>query len=163
NRVLKLRTPFGGGKSHTLATLLHAARNRQALNLIPEAANLPDPGMVDVAVFDGEKFSAQGKALTGGRGTRTMWGWVPSPLGKHAFAAIEKLAQDRVAPSGDDIQKMLAGGPKLLLLDEVLKYMERTAAVAVLESTLSRQARDFLQNLPVEVANSQNAVLIYSL
>ena len=28
NRVLKLRTPFGGGKSHTLATLLHAARSR---------------------------------------------------------------------------------------------------------------------------------------
>jgi len=26
NRVLKLRTPFGGGKSHTLAMLLHAAR-----------------------------------------------------------------------------------------------------------------------------------------
>src|SRR5437867_370600 len=25
NRVLKLRTPFGGGKSHTLAALLHAS------------------------------------------------------------------------------------------------------------------------------------------
>ncbi len=163
NRVLKLRTPFGGGKSHTLATLLHAARNRKALDLIPEAANLPDPGAVDVAVFDGEKFSAQGKELTGGRVIRTMWGWIAWQLGKEAFAAIEKLDQDRVAPSGDDIQKMLAGGPKLLLLDEVLKYMERTAAVAVHESTLSRQARDFLQNLTVEVANSRNAVMIYSL
>jgi hypothetical protein len=163
NRVLKLRTPFGGGKSHTLAALLHAARNRQALSLIPEAADLPDPGAVDVAVFDGEKFSAQGKELADGRVIRTMWGWLAWQLGKDAFAAIEKLDQDRVAPSGDDIQKMLAGGPKLLLLDEVLKYMERTAAVAVHESTLSRQARDFLQNLTVEVANSQNAVMIYSL
>ena len=27
NRVLKLRTPFGGGKSHTLAALLHTAPN----------------------------------------------------------------------------------------------------------------------------------------
>ena len=27
NRVPKLRTPSGGGKSHTLATLLHAARS----------------------------------------------------------------------------------------------------------------------------------------
>ncbi len=33
NRVLKLRTPFGGGKSHTLAALLHAARKRDALDL----------------------------------------------------------------------------------------------------------------------------------
>src|SRR5205814_3972808 len=28
NRVLKLVTAFGGGKSHTLAALFHAARNR---------------------------------------------------------------------------------------------------------------------------------------
>src|SRR5216683_2477568 len=28
NRVLKLLTPFGGGKSHTLASLFHAARKR---------------------------------------------------------------------------------------------------------------------------------------
>ncbi len=29
NRVLKLISPFGGGKSHTLAALYHAGRNRQ--------------------------------------------------------------------------------------------------------------------------------------
>ena len=31
NRVLKLRTPFGGGKLHALAALLHAARSRDSL------------------------------------------------------------------------------------------------------------------------------------
>ena len=36
NRVIKLVTPFGGGKSHTLAALLHAARSRKALDVIPE-------------------------------------------------------------------------------------------------------------------------------
>ena len=51
----------------------------------------------------------------------------------------------------------------LLLLDEVLKYMERAAAVAVQESTLQRQAKDFLQNLTVEVAGSKTAVMVYSL
>src|SRR5262245_2731869 len=59
NRVLKLRTPFGGGKSHTLATLLHSARNRKALNSLPEAKAFADPGKVCVAVFDGEKFDAR--------------------------------------------------------------------------------------------------------
>ncbi|MFL6208742.1 MAG: ATP-binding protein [Pyrinomonadaceae bacterium] len=163
NRVLKLRTPFGGGKSHTLAALLHAVRERKALNVIPEAAGLADPGQVTPAVFDGEKFSAQGKELPGGRYVHTMWGLLAAQLGDEAYAAIESLDRDRVAPSGDDIQKMLAGGPKLILLDEVLKYMERTAAVAVHDSTLSRQAKDFFQNLTVEVANSKNAVMIYSL
>lgn len=163
NRVLKLRTPFGGGKSHTLAALLHAVRDRKALNVIPEAEVLADPGKVIPAVFDGEKFSAQGKELPDGRYVHTMWGWLAAQLGDEAYAAIEKLDRDRVSPSGDDIQKMLAGGPKLILLDEVLKYMERTAAVAVQDSTLSRQAKDFFQNLTVEIASSKNAVMIYSL
>jgi Protein of unknown function (DUF499) len=163
NRVLKLRTPFGGGKSHTLAALLHAVRNRKALDVIPESKGLADPGSVDVAVFDGEKFSVQGKDLPDGRHIHTMWGWIAAQLGDGPYAAIEKLDRDRVSPSGDDIQKMLAGGPKLLLLDEVLKYMERAAAVAVLDSTLARQAKDFFQNLTVEVANSPNAVMVYTL
>jgi hypothetical protein len=38
DRVVKLRTPFGGGKSHTLAALLHAARDRAALSALPEEA-----------------------------------------------------------------------------------------------------------------------------
>src|SRR6058998_2939645 len=41
NRVLKLITPFGGGKSHTLASLYHAARNRNAFDAIPEGKPLP--------------------------------------------------------------------------------------------------------------------------
>src|SRR6266498_3878412 len=41
NRVLKLITPFGGGKSHTLASLFHAARTRSAMDVIPEGKPLP--------------------------------------------------------------------------------------------------------------------------
>lgn len=163
NRVLKLRTPFGGGKSHTLAALLHAVRHRKALNVIPESKGFADPGSAHVAVFDGEKFSVQGKDLPDGRRVHTMWGWMAAQLGNSAYDAIERLDKDRVSPSGDDIQNMLAGGPKLLLLDEVLKYMERAAAVAILDSTLARQAKDFFQNLTVEVANSPNAVMVYTL
>ncbi len=64
NRVLKLRTPFGGGKSHTLAALFHAARNPEVLKVLPEGKSLLDrleacPTDVAVAVFDGEKFDAR--------------------------------------------------------------------------------------------------------
>ncbi len=164
NRVLKLRTPFGGGKSHTLAALLHAARDRAALNVLPEAAGLPDPGKVDVAVFDGEKFDARdGKTLPDGRRIQTMWGWIAWQLGADKFKLVENHDKDRVSPGGDVIRQMLAGSPKLILLDEVLKYMERASAVAVLDSTLQRQAKDFFQNLTVEVAGSKNAAMVYSL
>lgn len=166
NRVLKLRTPFGGGKSHTLAALLHAARSRKSLNQIAECRSYPDPGRVDVAVFDGEKFTATGgKEVEGGRSVNTMWGWLAWQIGEKAYKIVEKHDQDRVAPAGDEIRAVLAanGRPVLVLLDEVLKYMERGAAVAVLDSTLRRQAMDFFHNLTVEIANSPNAALVFSL
>ncbi|MEW6106108.1 MAG: DUF499 domain-containing protein, partial [Bacillota bacterium] len=169
NRVLKLRTPFGGGKSHTLAALLHAARKREALDGVPEAKGFARPQNVAVAVFDGEKFDARhGKELEGGRTIRTMWGWIAWQIDpERAFPIVADHDQDRVAPGGDVIRKLLTDGasgrPVLILLDEVLKYMERAAAVAVLDSTLQRQAKDFFQNLTVEVAGSTNAALVYSL
>lgn len=166
NRVLKLRTPFGGGKSHTLAALLHASRSRKSLNAIEECKNYADPGEVDVAVFDGEKFTATGgKEVEGGIRINTMWGWLAWQLGKNAFDVIKKNDEDRVAPSGDEIKAMLnaEGRPALVLLDELLKYMERASAVSVLDSTLRRQAMDFFQNLTVEVAGSERAVLVFSL
>ncbi len=169
NRVLKLRTPFGGGKSHTLASLLHAAKKREALDSIPEAKGFARPGNVAVAVFDGEKFDARnGKTLGDGRTIQTMWGWIAWQIDpEKAFPIVADHDKDRVAPGGDVIRDLLtkgAGGrPVLILLDEVLKYMERAAAVSVLDSTLQRQAKDFFQNLTVEVAGSEKAALVYSL
>lgn len=169
NRVLKLRTPFGGGKSHTLASLLHAARKREALDGVSEAKGFARPKNVAVAVFDGEKFDARnGKEVEDGRTIRTMWGWIAWQIDpERAFPLVADHDADRVAPGGDVIRDVLtkgAGGrPVLILLDEVLKYMERAAAVGVLDSTLQRQAKDFFQTLTVEVAGSTNAALVYSL
>lgn len=166
NRVLKLRSPFGGGKSHVLAALLHAARSRKSLDNIPQCRGLADPGPVAVAVFDGEKFTATGdKDVGGGQKVHTMWGWLAWQLGPSAYKVVAKHDADRVSPAGDEIKAMFgaAGKPVLLLLDEVLKYMERAAAVAVKDSTLQRQAMDFIQNLTVEVASSPRAAMVYSL
>lgn len=169
NRVLKLRVPFGGGKSHTLASLFHAARRREALDGIPEAKEFARPGNVAVAVFDGEKFDARnGKTLEEGRTIQTMWGWIAWQIDpEKAFPLVADHDKDRVAPGGDVIRELLtkgaSGRPVLILLDEVLKYMERSAAVSVLDSTLQRQAKDFFQNLTVEVAGSEKAALVYSL
>lgn len=169
NRVLKLRTPFGGGKSHTLAALLHAARHRKALDVIPEGRGFARPEDVTVAVFDGEKFDARnGRTLDNGRTIKTMWGWIAWQIDpEKAFPIVAEHDEDRVAPGGDVIRELLTKGtrgrPVLILLDEVLKYMERSSAVSVLDSTLQRQTKDFFQNLTVEVAGSTNAVLVYSL
>ena len=122
-----------------------------------------------LAVFDGEKFDArEGKPIGKKRTAQTMWGWLAWQIDpERAFPIVEGHDRDRVAPGGDVIEKLLTEGangrPVLILLDEVLKYMERAAAVSVHDSTLQRQAKDFFQSLTVEVANSKNAVLVYSL
>ena len=113
NRVLKLRTPFGGGKSHTLASLLHAARKREALDCcIPEGKGFARPKNVAVAVFDGEKFDARnGKEFEGGRTIRTMWGWLAWQIDpEKAFPIVAEHDQDRVAPGGDVIRDVLTKG-----------------------------------------------------
>jgi len=160
DRVLQLRSPFGGGKSHTLAALYHAAQDRSALNALPEGLGLPDPGAVRVAVFDGEKFDVRGREVSGQR-VQTMWGALAAQLGCYDLLAYHD--QGRVPPGGDVIAEVLGQAPTLLLLDEVLNYLERVLAEPVGESTLGRLTQDFLQSLSVEVARTSRAVLVYSL
>jgi predicted AAA+ superfamily ATPase len=114
NRVLKLVTAFGGGKSHTLAALLHAAHSRKALDLVPDGAALPRPGNVRVAVFDGQSFDATtGKAVPGEAfRARTMWGWIAWALGGVAgYELIRAQDEARVTPGADEILPLFKNGP----------------------------------------------------
>ena len=171
NRVLKLMTPFGGGKSHTLAALYHAARNRKALDAIPEGAGLPRPGTVRTAVFDGQFFDAtNGKAMIGGTGgppvprARTMWGWIAWSLGgKKGYEMLRAQDEARVAPGGDDILALLAEGPNLILLDETLQYLISAGGIKVEQTTLRDETLTFLQRLTVAVGNTANTALVFSL
>ncbi len=166
NRVLKLVTPFGGGKSHTLAALWHAARNRGALDVIPEAHGLPKLGKVRTAVFDGQFFdAANGKAIPGKDfRARTMWGWIAWSLGKEeGYRKLQAQDEARVAPGGDEILGLLAEGPNLILLDEVLNYIISAGGVKVHETTLRAETELFLERLTTAVGNAENTALVFSL
>ncbi len=166
NRVLKLVTAFGGGKSHTLAFLLHAARTRAALNSIPEGMNLPDPGSVRVAVFDGQFFdAANGKQVPGQAfRARTMWGWIAWALGGQAgYEMLRVQDQARVGPGGDEILQILKQGPNLILLDEVLEYLISAGGIAVKQTTLRDETLSFLKRLTVAVGNVTDTALVFSL
>ena len=160
DRVLQLRSPFGGGKSHTLAALYHAGRDRSTLSALPEGLSLPDPGLVRVAVFDGEKFDVRGGKING-QHVQTMWGMLAAQL--NCYDLVVYHDQNRIPPGGDVIADVLGDTPTLLLLDEVLNYLERVLAEPVGDSTLGRLTQNFLQSLSVEVARTSRAVLVYSL
>ncbi len=166
NRVLKLLTPFGGGKSHTLAALLHAAQSRAALDALPEASGLPRPSQVRVAVVDGQFFDAPvGKRVPNGdTRARTLWGWVAWALGgPEGYELVRAQDEARVAPGGDTIIELLKRGPSLILFDEVLEYLISVGGVSVKQTTLRDETLSFLKRLTVAVGNVDNAVLVYSL
>ena len=166
NRVLKLLTPFGGGKSHTLAALLHGARSRRALDALPEAAGLPRLDGVRVAVVDGQFFDA----TTGKRApaetfaARTVWGWIAWALGgRDGYEVVRAQDEARVAPGADEIIALLRRGPSLILIDELLEYLISAGGVRVEWTTLRDETLSFLKRLTVAVGAVDDAVLVYSL
>ena len=166
NRVLKLMTPFGGGKSHTLAALLHAARSRASLDALPEAAGLPRPERVRVAVVDGQLFDATAgrRAPQEGVAAQTIWGWIGWALGGRAgYDLVRQQDAARVAPGGDLLVELLRRGPSLILLDEILEYLISAGGVPVGQTTLRDETLAFLKRLTVAVGNVDHAVLVYSL
>jgi hypothetical protein len=162
NRVLQLRSPFGGGKSHTLATLYYAVKNRKEMELaIPEAKSLPELKDVRIAVFDGEKFDVVKGADINGLNIKTLWGFIAYQLG--SYELVKEHDDKKIAPGGDIIKKILSDKPTLIILDEVSMYLERGMGEKVGETTLYGQTMGFLQTLTTEVAGSRFACLVYSL
>ena len=162
--VLKLMTPFGGGKSHTMAALFHAARTPKALDVLPEAKGLPRPGGVRVAVVDGQFFNAQqGKELDGIR-AKTLWGWLALSLGgKAAYELMRPNDESRVAPGGDDLLKLFGDHANLILLDETLEYLINAGGVKVLNTDLREQTLNFIKELTVAGANAPNTAVLLAL
>jgi hypothetical protein len=167
SRVLKLMTPFGGGKSHTLAALWHAAKNRAALEVIPEAAGLPKPlKPVNVAVFDGAFFDAlKGKSAPKSKvHANTMWGWLAWSLhGEQGYERFKAHDQARISPGGDEILGLLEAGPNLILLDEVLQYLISVGGIKVEQTTLRDETLTFLQRLTTTVTNTKDTALVFTL
>lgn len=163
--VLKLMTPFGGGKSHTMAALLHAAQNRKALDTLPEARGLPRPqGSVRIAVVDGQFFNAaQGKEAQGIR-VNTLWGWIALQLGgKAGYEIMRANDESRLAPDGSGLLKLFGDEPNLILLDEVLEYLISAGGHKIHDTTLRDETLIFLKRLTVAVANAPRTALVFSL
>lgn len=167
DRVLQLRTPFGGGKTHSLIALYHVARYRADLASMDMLGDLPDPGECAVAAVQCEKLDARtGFWANEDLHIHTLWGVIAYQLGgEAAYDYVRESDEYYTAPGGDTIRALLRdlGKPVLILLDEVLNHVEAAQTVEVGNSTLGRQIMLFLKNLTEEVKGTHNAALVYSL
>lgn len=165
DRVLQLRTPFGGGKTHSLVSLYHLVTSRDKLHDFPELTTLPDPGSVKIAAFIGLDMGAStGIEIENGPRILTPWGYLAWQIGGiEAYTLIQTEDQQRIAPGNNVLRKIFSDRSNLLLLDEFLVFVENAMGLAVGDSTFGRQVLTFFQKLTEVVRDLPKTVLVYSL
>ena len=155
--VLTLITQFGGGKTHTLASLYHLANaGREARSLSGVSELLRDAGIADapaarVGVFVGNAWDPS-------EGRETPWTDLARQLaGEGGVAALGSAAQT-TPPGTEALARVFAAanGPVLLLFDEVLNFVNRHRGMA-------ESFHAFLQNLTVAVTGATHAAAVISL
>lgn len=160
--TFRLDTSFGGGKTHGLIALVHAAR---AGGQIPGIAEFVDPTYlpdrpVRIAAFDGENADpANGRRMMDGIRAYTPWGEIAAQLaGKEGYELVRRSDEGRVAPGADTIAELFGNQPALIVLDELGEYLRK---VRHLEGR--DQLTGFMKALFSAVEGAGNAAVVYTL
>ena len=127
--IFRLDTSYGGGKTHGLIALTHAARGMQGVSNIDEFVDpaLLPRGRVRVAAFDGENADpANGRAMGDGVLAYTPWGEIAYALaGQHGYQRVRNSDESRIAPGAETLRELFGGEPTLILLDELSVYLRK--------------------------------------
>lgn len=155
--VLTLITQFGGGKTHTLTALYHIARQGSKASKLTGVSDLISSAGLDsvpktqVAVFVGNAWDPQ-------EGRETPWIDIARQLaGDKGVEALGKAAQT-TPPGTEAIARVFqaANAPVLVLLDEVLNFLNRHRGMA-------ESFHAFIQNLTVATTGTTNGAAVISL
>ena len=154
---MTLITQFGGGKTHTLTALYHLANAGAEASRLPGVtgllggAGIAEAPAARVGVFVGNAWDPA-------EGRETPWIDLARQLaGDQGVAALGAAA--RTTPPGTESLARVfaaAGGPVLLLFDEVLNFVNRHRRMA-------ESFHAFIQNLTVAVTGTTQAAAIISL
>src|SRR5690606_29471976 len=81
NPIIRLETSFGGGKTHNLIALYHAARGSEAASRVVDSNLIPTPGTVRIAGVVGSDLDPSSGILHRDVTTYTLWGELAYQLG----------------------------------------------------------------------------------
>lgn len=164
--IFRLDTSYGGGKTHGLIALAHAA---SGLADVPNASEFVDPallpqGPVRIATFDGENADpASGRAMEGEDGSilaYTPWGEIACQLaGTAGYERIRNSDEQRIAPGAQTLQELFNCEPTLILIDELSVYLRKVNRLKGARDQLTA----FLTSLFKAVESAPNAALVYTL
>ena len=161
--IFRLDTTYGGGKTHGLIALVHAARGMEGVADVGEfvePALLPS-GAVRVAAFDGENADpANGRAMGEGVLAHTPWGEIACALaGPAGYERVRRSDEEGVAPGAATLAELFGGEPTLILLDELAVYLRKVRRW----EGARHQLTAFLTSLFKAVESAPNAALVYTL
>ena len=161
--IFRLDTTYGGGKTHGLIALLHAAGGMSG---VEDPGEFVDPkllpsGPVRIAAFDGENADpANGRAVGDGILAYTPWGELAYALaGSAGYQRVRRSDEQGIAPGAETLRELFGGEATLILLDELAVYLRkvwRTQGAA-------QQLTAFLTSLFKAVERAPNAALVYTL
>ena len=135
NGFRQMETAFGGGKTHSMIAMFHECRKWGAVPI----------------VIDGGRLNAS---------KQTIW----SEIEKQLDDKID-IMDGMIAPSEDEIYDLLHGRDKpiLILMDEILPYVESAAGHIIGETNMAVQTNTFMQRLSSKVRALPNVCVVISL
>ncbi len=116
--VIQLRTPFGGGKTHSLLALYHLFQNGQRVQHLEAVKSvLGESGVKTLPAV--HLATWVGTALDPLKG-KTPWGALAEQLGNYGL--LREHDKKRRTPGKELLHELLSGKPTLILMDEIGEY-----------------------------------------
>jgi len=136
--IIKLQTPFGGGKTHALIAIYHYTTNKADINTyLPSSLS---PFKAKVGTIVGTNLNPLEGRYEDNICIRTIWGDIAYQLaGFEGYKKFEANDIKQISPGKEKLVNFLKQNqPFLLLIDEIVEYIGKARGVSVKESlTLS--------------------------
>ncbi len=158
--VFRLDTSFGGGKTHGLIALIHAARAADQIPNLAEFTTVTMPGAARVAAFDGEASDpTNGRNMGDGILAFTPWGELAYQLrGRDGYERVRASDVERRAPGSETLSELLGDEPALIVLDEIGEYLRKSPGAGGRD-----QLAAFIKALFSAVESSPRSAVVFTL
>ncbi|MFT5419586.1 MAG: putative AAA+ superfamily ATPase [Candidatus Endobugula sp.] len=169
--VIQLQTAFGGGKTHTMLTVLHLATRKVStdkLEGIPpllDQAGITELPNANIAVLDGIALSVSQGKQHGSICANTLWGEMAwQLLGDEGYDLVAASDRDGTAPGKDVLADLLTkSAPCVVLIDELQKFFSDLKPGKQLNAGTFEANLKFVQALTEAFKTVPNAILLASL
>ncbi|GDY33867.1 ATP-binding protein [Gandjariella thermophila] len=169
--VHRLQTDFGGGKTHTLLSAYHLFRKPDDVAGTALARGLSEQlgghaiPKATVAVLDGSDLPATPEQVDSDHRLYTLVGHLAWRLGgPTAYDRVAEADRARAGASTHELAELLSAyAPCLVLLDEMLVYLNNALAIETHEGSLAGTTLTIIKNLTQAAAQVPGVAVLATL